>query len=170
MQALTDDKIRLAGAIIGYLLASSASFALLWRGSNWRFRFLAAIVGMLPLYKAVTLAAKYSSVVVPVTGWLNQMVEAIVATLFLLTVLLLDLEIRNRKTLETRLRLAEAEGGWPQLAKLDPRKRRRNRAPANARAEVRAQHRTAAPGQQAGGPAARPSNETGCSSGVSAGH
>lgn len=138
MLALTDDKIRLVGAILGYFLASTASFILLWRGSNWRFRFLAAIVGLLPLYKAISLLARFSTVVVPVTGWLNQMVEAIVATLFLLTVLLLDLEIRSRKTLETRLRLAEAEGGWPQLAKPDPLERKRHRDSPGSKARAAA--------------------------------
>jgi len=103
---------RTAGAIGGYLFASVAAFALLWRGSNWRFRFLAAIAGLLPLYKAIALSARYGTIAVPVTGPLDQMVEAIVAVLFLLTVLLLDLEIRNRRVLETRLRLAEAEMGW----------------------------------------------------------
>ncbi len=117
METFANMNTRLAGAIIGYLFASVASFALLWRGSNWRFRFLAGIVGLLPFYKAVTLLGQYGDLPLPATSWLSQMVEAIVSTLFLVTVLLLDLEIRNRRVLETRLRLAEAEGGWPRIAR-----------------------------------------------------
>ena len=103
---------RLIAAVIAYLLAVFSAVLLFRRGYNWRFKFLVAVVGLMPLYEVARLLARYRLWHTPISGSLDQMVELIIAALFLAAVLLLDIESTDRRCMQARLRLAEAEAGW----------------------------------------------------------
>ena len=50
---------RIIAAVIAYLLAGFSAVLLFRRGFNWRFKFLVAVVGLMPFYEAVRLLARY---------------------------------------------------------------------------------------------------------------
>lgn len=103
---------RIVAAVIAYLLAGFSAVLLFRRGYNWRFKFLVAVVGLMPLYEAVRLLARYHLWNTSIGSWLDQVVELVIAALFLAAVLLLDIESTDRRYTQARLRLAEAEAGW----------------------------------------------------------
>jgi len=106
--------LRIIGAIIGYLIAAFCAMLLFRRGYDWRFKLLVSVVGLLPLYHAMTLMIRHGLWTVALEDWFGDAVELITAVVFLVVVLLLDLESTERRYVHARLRLAEAEAGWPQ--------------------------------------------------------
>jgi hypothetical protein len=96
-------------AVFAYLVTAGCAILLLRGSSNWRIKFLAFIVGLVPLCNAVILLSKNGVLVARAVGRVSEPVELTISALCLTAVYLLIKENRERKHVEVRLRLAEAQ-------------------------------------------------------------
>ena len=96
-------------AVFAYLVTAGCAILLLRGSSNWRIKFLAFVVGLLPLCNAAILLSKNGVLVPGAVGRVSEPVELTISALCLTAVYLLCKENRERKQVEARLRLAEAQ-------------------------------------------------------------
>ena len=98
--------------VIAYLCAAFGAGALFLRTQHWRLKFISAVVAFLPCYEVLILLKERGALVITSeTLWMAK-AELIISGLFLIAVFLLNLEYKEVKCLNVRLRLAEAEAGW----------------------------------------------------------
>ena len=96
-------------AVFAYLVTAGCAIMLLRGSSNWRIKFLAFVVGLLPLCHAAILLSNNGVLVARVVGRISEPVELAISALCLTAVYLLCKENRERKQVDVRLRLAEAQ-------------------------------------------------------------
>ena len=132
-------------ALVAYLLTIACSVVLAMRASNWRIRLLGYTVGLLPLCQAAVLLGRNKVWISTAISDIAQMLELLGSALCLTAVHLLNVENRDRKSTDTRLRVFEA--GTAQESRLEEtalsttiwhssnpnnsERRRENRLPAN---------------------------------------
>jgi hypothetical protein len=98
-------------AVFAYLVTAGCAILLLRGSSNWRIKFLAFVVGLLPLCHAAILLSNNGVLVARIVGRISEPVELAISALCLTAVYLLSKENRERKQVDVRLRLAEAQAG-----------------------------------------------------------
>jgi hypothetical protein len=96
-------------AVFAYLITAGCAIILLRGSSNWRIKFLAFVVGLLPLCHAAILLSNNGVLVAKVVSRISEPVELTISALCLTAVYLLSKENRERRQVEVRLRLAEAQ-------------------------------------------------------------
>ena len=96
-------------AVFAYLMTAGCAIILLRSSSNWRIKFLAFVVGLLPLCHAAILLSNNGVLIDKVVGRISEPVELSISALCLTAVYPLSKENRERKQIEIRLRLAEAQ-------------------------------------------------------------
>ena len=96
-------------ALVAYLLTIACSMLLATRAANWRIRLLGYTVGLLPLCQAVVLLGRNKFWISAAVGDIAEMLELLASALCLTAVHLLNVENRDRKSTDTRLRVTEAE-------------------------------------------------------------
>ena len=96
-----------SGALIAYMLASLSGAILFRRTKTWQARFLVGTVSSLSLWQAAQLliGGGPSALAAPIR--LQEMVELVVGALFLVFNLLLQMEMRERRSVAERARLNE---------------------------------------------------------------
>ena len=96
-------------AVFAYLTTAGCAIILLRASSNWRIKFLAFVVGLLPLCHAAILLSYNGILIAKAVGRISEPVELTISALCLTAVYLLSIENRDRKKVDVRLRLAEAQ-------------------------------------------------------------
>jgi hypothetical protein len=96
-------------AVFAYLTTAGCAIILLRASSNWRIKFLAFVVGLLPLCHAAILLSNNGVLIARAVGRISEPVELTISALCLTAVYLLSIENRDRKRLDLRVRLAEAQ-------------------------------------------------------------
>lgn len=94
-------------AVFAYLLTTASAIVLMKRSSNWRIRFLAFTVGLVPLCQSIILMADHKIWITPDAKHTAEVLELLVSALSLTAVYLLNKENRDRMTTDVRLRVAE---------------------------------------------------------------
>jgi PilZ domain len=101
-------------ALIAYILTIAGSMLLAVRASNWRIRLLGFTVGLLPLCQAVVLLGRNKVWIDTAVSDIAEMLELLASALCLTAVHLLNVENRDRKSTDTRLRVFEGSAAAQQ--------------------------------------------------------
>ena len=99
----------LSSSVIAYLITSLCALVLARRGTNWRIRFLACVIALMPLCQAVALLTNSDLVESVMISRAAESVESILSLLCLAAIHVLNKENKDRKTVDGRLRLAESD-------------------------------------------------------------
>ncbi len=94
-----------------YLLTTVCAVLLTRRMKNWRMRLLTAVLAVMSLNQMLALLREKKIWTMPAPNEVTEFVELIVSSVFLLTIPVLEMEMKERHRTEARLRLAEAERG-----------------------------------------------------------
>lgn len=95
-------------SLVLYSLATTCAVYLFVRMRNWRLRFLAAVIGIMPLHRIVMLLWERGIRLVKITNEIADLVELLVGALFLIALCVLELDSAEQTSTARRLRLAEA--------------------------------------------------------------
>ncbi len=98
----------IGSALVAYFLTVISSLVVARRSSNWRIRLLALTVGLLPLCQMVVLLGRKGIWLTSEVAEIAEILELLVSALCLTAVHLLNRENTDRRTTESRLRVAEA--------------------------------------------------------------
>jgi hypothetical protein len=94
--------------VFAYLVTTLCTIILMKRSSNWRIKYLAFSIGLLPLCQSVILLGQYHMWITPVIGKAAEFLELPASALCLTAVFLLNKENENRRNTDSRLRVAES--------------------------------------------------------------
>ena len=95
-------------ALFAYLLTVISSVVVARRSSNWRIRLLALTIGLLPLCQSVVLLGRRQIWLTSEVAEIAETLELLVSALCLTSLHLLNRENTDRRTTDSRVRLAEA--------------------------------------------------------------
>lgn len=99
--------------IFAYLMATACAIVLMKRSSNWRIRFLSFAIGLAPLCQSIVLLGNQHIWITSDVGHTAESLQLSDSALCLAALHLLNKENRDRRGTDTRLRVAEANSGWP---------------------------------------------------------
>jgi hypothetical protein len=100
-----------SSAVFAYLITTACAILLMRRSSNWRIRFLSFSIGLPPLCQSVILLGSHHMWITPMVGQAAEFLELPASAMCLTAVYLLNKENSNRKSTESRLRVAEGGPG-----------------------------------------------------------
>jgi hypothetical protein len=100
--------VYVSSALFAYVVTMICALVVARRSSNWRIRLLAFTVGLLPLCQAVALMSANHIWLNEQAGRVAQSLQSLVCALCLTAIHLLNVENRDRRDTDARLRVAEA--------------------------------------------------------------
>ena len=94
--------------VFAYLVTTACAILLMKRSSNWRIRFVAFSIGLLPLCQAIILLEQHHVWITADLRHTAEFMQLLASALCLAAVHLLNKENGDRKNTDVRLRVAEA--------------------------------------------------------------